>query len=439
MRTATFVSVAGTLLLPAALLAHGPQDKAKLEMKRSVEPINGKTMLEWMNDLKSKDPSVVKNAIVNLKAYGQEARDASKDLVKFASPTKTKVQDVSLRVNAIISLGFIGFRDSDLQEGVGVLRDALHDSQEIVRYQAAVALRRLQAKAYPATPDLMFAMQTSTSRDVRRAAAAALGIVARENPVDKGFDSRAFTALLERLTMNSGAGDIDQEVRMEAIIALIRFGLPGALPDRSREKQALSAQASNSRQAPKVAIWAQVGLWMLDRGTQGQNVPAKTGQQHLATIARFLKNNDLQAREHAVRALGVIGPEAGSHVPDLIDVLEDKNSDIVVLACMALSSMAEVAKEALPVLERMSHRHSNPKVREAARQAIETIKEKQQEQGDRVPGRAVASRARDCALAEPENAHTSRDVLRLSPPPRPGHISAITYPVEHWRQARQPC
>jgi HEAT repeat protein len=398
MRTAIFCSLAGTLLLPAALLAQGPQDKAKLEMKRSLQPSNGKTMLEWMNDLKSKDPSVVKNAIVNLKVYGQEARDASKDLVKFAS---RKVQDVGLRANAIISLGFIGFRDSELQEGVGVLRDALHDSQEIVRYQSAVALRRLQAKAYPATPDLMFAMQTSTSRDVRRAAAAALGIVARENPADKGFDRKAFSALLDRLTMNSGAGDIDQEVRMEAIIALIRFGLPRGLPDRSREKQALNAQASKGRQAPKVTIWAQVGLWMLDRGAQGQNVPAKTGQQHLAAIAKFLKNNDLQAREHAVRALGVIGPEAGSRVPDLIDVLEDKNSDIVVLACMALSSMAEVAKEALPVLERMSQRHSDPKVREAARQAIETIKEKQQEQGDRVPGRAVAGRARDSALAEP--------------------------------------
>jgi HEAT repeat protein len=365
MRTAIFCNLAAILLLSSGLPAQGPQDnKAKLEMKRSFQAINGKTMLEWMNDLKSKDPSVVEYAVANLKVYEQEARDASKDLIKFA-----RAHDVSLKVNAIISLGFIGFHDSDVQEGINALTQSLHDSQEIVRYQAAVALRRLATNAYPATAALINAMRTSNSWEVRRAAAATLGIVARQNPVDKGFDRGAFSALLESLS------DSAAEVRMESTIALIRFGQPGSPPDRNRERQALSTLATSSRQPPKVSIWAHVALWMLDRGTPGRGTSSKVGQQHLAAIARYLKSTDLQAREHAVRALGVIGPDAGGHVSDLIDELEDKNAGIVVLACAALSSMGDAAKEAVPVLERMSQRHPDPDVRDTARQAAEKIKE----------------------------------------------------------------
>jgi HEAT repeat protein len=365
MRIAILCNVAVILMMPAGLRAQGPQDKAKLEMKRSFEANNGKTMIEWMNDLKSKDPSVVEYAVANLKFYEQEARDASKDMIKFA-----KARDVSLRVNAIISLGFIGFRDSDLQEGINTLGQALHDSQEIVRYQAAVALRRLDAQAYPATGALINALRNSNSWEVRRAAAATLGIVARQNPVDRGFDRGAFSALVESLS------DMAGEVRMEATIALIRFGVPGSLADRSREKQALTTLALNSRQPPKVTIWSHVALWMLDRSTPGQSSSSRAGQQHLVAIAKLLKSTDLQAREHAVRALGVIGPDAGSHVPELIDVLQDKNPGIVVLACAALASMGDVAKSALPVLEPMSQRHPDDGVREAARLAAEKIKEK---------------------------------------------------------------
>jgi HEAT repeat protein len=360
------------LIVCELLPAQNAEEKAKLEMRRSFEANNGKTMIEWMNDLKSKDPSVVEFAVANLKFYGQDARDASREMIKFAA--RGQVHDVSLRVNAIISLGFIGFYDNDVKDGINVLTSALGDNQEIVRYQAAVALRRLAANAYPATAALISAMKTSNSWEVRRAAAATLGIVARQNPVDKGFDRGAYSALIERLTMNEGLGDIAQEVRMEAIIALIRFGLPGSLVDRDREKRALASQASRTKQAPKVKIWAHVALWMLERGP-GQNGLGRVGQQHLAAIAGFLKNPDLQAREHAVRALGVIGPDAGSRVPDLIDVLEDKNPGIVVLACAALSSMGDAARPALPALERLN-RHTDPDVRDTARQAIEKIKEK---------------------------------------------------------------
>jgi HEAT repeat protein len=370
MRISIFSAALAILLAPVALLAQDTKEKAKLETKRSFQPINGKTMIEWMNDLKSKDPSVVEYAVANLKVFQQEARDASREIIKFA-----KARDTSLKVNAIISLGWIGFYDNDLQEGVNVLTQALHDNQEIVRYQAAVALRGLGPKAYPATGALISTLRNSNSWEVRRAAAATLGLVAKENPLDKGFDRGAFAALVDTLGMNNGQGDSAQEVRMEAIISLIRLGLPGQPADRNKEKQALYTMATSSRQPPKVSIWAHAALWMLDKPT-GQNSPYKAGQQHLAAIAKFLKSTDLQSREHAVRALGVIGPDAASRVPDLIDILEDKNPGIVGLTCVALSNMGDAAREALPVLEKMSQRHPDDGVREAARLAVEKIKEK---------------------------------------------------------------
>jgi HEAT repeat protein len=325
-------------------------------------------MIEWMNDLKSKDSSVLTYAVANLKFYEQEARDASRDIIKLAM----QMHDNSLKVNAIIALGWIGFHDSDMKEGINLLIKGLNDPQEIVRYQAAMALRRQAANAYPATAALIGALRNpnSNSWEVRRAAAATLGIVARQNPVDKGFDRGAFSALVDSLN------DSAAEVRMEATISLIRFGQPGLPADRNRERQALNTLTASSRQPPKVSIWAHVALFLLERGgTPNSKVSSKVGQQHLTAITRFLPSTDLQTQEHAVRALGVIGPDAGAHVPDLIRVLDDKNLGVVVLACIALSSMGNVAKQAVQKLETMSQRHPDPDVRDTAQQAADKIKE----------------------------------------------------------------
>src|SRR5207237_1900287 len=125
---------------------------------------------EWMNDLKDKDVSVRERAVAALKVYEEEARDAAPLIIKAMSD-----QDMSLRVNATITLGFIGMSEKDRSEGVSALKyRVVKDAQGIVRFQAAVALGRLGADAYDAVPSLILASQDIHCWEIRQAAMGAL-------------------------------------------------------------------------------------------------------------------------------------------------------------------------------------------------------------------------------------------------------------------------
>ncbi|HEV3118310.1 MAG TPA: hypothetical protein VGY58_14765, partial [Gemmataceae bacterium] len=98
-------SVAAAALLVEALpiYAQQPAEKKEIKKKRSAERVNGKTMDEWMRDLKEKDVSTRERAIAALKMYEEEAREVAPAVIKAIDD-----RDMSLRVNAIITLGFIG-------------------------------------------------------------------------------------------------------------------------------------------------------------------------------------------------------------------------------------------------------------------------------------------------------------------------------------------
>src|SRR5438552_2290189 len=101
-------SVAATAVTVGALPVYAQPEKKDVEKKRSAERLNGKSMYEWMKDLKDKDPSVRERAIAALKVYGPEAREAAREIIKAIND-----KDMSLRVNAIITLGFIGMDEKD--------------------------------------------------------------------------------------------------------------------------------------------------------------------------------------------------------------------------------------------------------------------------------------------------------------------------------------
>src|SRR5207245_1991401 len=65
------VLLAGIAILMQALPVDAEPEKKEVERKRSAERLNGKSMFDWMKDLKEKDPSTRERAIAALKAYGQ--------------------------------------------------------------------------------------------------------------------------------------------------------------------------------------------------------------------------------------------------------------------------------------------------------------------------------------------------------------------------------
>ena len=342
-------------LVPVVANGQVPHSDAKTpETKKSTQPIDGKTMYEWMNVLKSdKDPGVRVRAIHALQFYGVEAREAVHLIIKALYDA-----DASVRVNAAIAVGLIGFDAKDLTNGVNALKYLLTRSGEegIVRFQAARALGRLGPDAAPAIPGLLLAIRSTVSYEVRQAAAYALGSAGWDN--QRYPDFRAINALLNALQY-----DKNSEVRMEALFSLIVLGPPMQGAEKAAERRALEAHTRDRSKI--VQIWSRVALMRLD----------KVSAQHLEPIARLLKDPDQRVRVNAARAFVIMGKDAKANVRDLTYALDDKEPDVLVWVCVALGQMRDAGQEALPKLEKLAE-HQDPRVKQAAADAIGNIKAK---------------------------------------------------------------
>ena len=90
----------------------------------------------------------------------------------------------------------------------------------------------------------------------------------------------------------------------------------------------------------------------------------------------FLKSCLKDKREFvrclAAETLGEIGEEAVEAVEEIKDALSDENRQVVLHSIMALSSIGEKARAALPKLRGLL-RSIDPYIKEAAEEAIEKI------------------------------------------------------------------
>ncbi|HEV3078392.1 MAG TPA: HEAT repeat domain-containing protein [Gemmataceae bacterium] len=350
-------ALAAALVMLAALPVRAQGEKKEVEKKRSAERLNGKSMYEWMKDLREKDPSIRERAIAALKVYGAEAREASREVIKAIND-----RDMSLRVNAIITLGFIGMDAKDRQDGINALKGRLSDNQGIVRFQAASALGRLpKGDAYDAVPQLITATRDTSCWEIRAAAVTALGH-AGFDPGGDTFDLNAFHALLE------AARDSCVEVRLQTVISLINFGTPGRQADYNTLQRILTTLQKDKQK--RVAILAGVALMRIQRPDDPKT--QKYIDKELGPIGKLLRDPELQTRTMAARAIGFVGEKAKSQVPELIDALSDLEPQMVVLTIQALGNIGPAASNAYNALKRLEQ-NPDPAIRDAVRVALEKI------------------------------------------------------------------
>jgi HEAT repeat protein len=352
-RSQFFISVA--VLLTAINCVPAQQPDQEMEKQAANTPVNGKTLLEWESDLKDKDPSVREQAMATIKVYGTAARKSAPLIIKAL-----KDPDVGLRVNAVITLGYIGVDEKDLAECVSGLSALLMDQQGIVRFQAARALGRLGRAAYSSWQRLVQRTKDPISWEIRGAAAFALGNVAYDQ---KNLPERAaINALIDALN------DSSSQVRLEALYSLILMGIPGHPQDKSREITSLQ-NLINGRQPDKVHIWARVAIMRIE----------KVSEQHLVVIAKYLKSPKVESRIHAARAFATIGPDASTRVQDLVDALSDKDPTMLFWTCAALAQMGDKAQKAIPALQGLVN-HPDESVRKQAKDAIDAIQQKRKKE-----------------------------------------------------------
>jgi len=348
----------------------------QMDKKKSFESVEGKLMEQWIRDLKDKDPYIRENAIHMLKVFGSAAREASPQLVKAL-----RDPDVSIRVNAAITLGFVGFNDDDVTTGINALKNLLvNDPQAIVRFQAAQALCRLQHLATPAAPELASKLRDKDSWEIRRACATALAFAGRDKA---GGPDRVVLKSLEDLMW-----DHCSEVRLEGLKSLIMLGIPGGLNDRLTEEGLLTRMITNEKQA-RVAIWARVLLLRINvappvedksnkraaLGGSGADKADKV-EKNLIALAKYLKSPDYLTRLSAAQAFAVIGRDGKSRVADLADLLEaEKELPILFHTVVALGEMGPYAETALPALMKLKSQNLNsPQLRDEIDKAISAVK-----------------------------------------------------------------
>ncbi len=336
------------MIVGAASWAQEGADK-----KDNAPKIPIKSLKSWIIDLTSKDASVRDFALTAIPNYGSSTSEAIPAVIdRCLDP------DAGVRVKAVMALSVLEILDKDISRTVDALaRRAQEDPQAQVRYLAINALQRFDpVDARRTIAALVEASKYPNSFEVRRVALIALVKFGMDKTT--GPDAKAVNAALVALK------DTAIPVRYAAITAIALLGKPNNPVVSAGVDKALTELANGNDKI--FAIWAKVGL---------ANQDVLSAATHVKFLSQMLKQSDLQVKLEAMRAISVIGPLAKSTVPDLIDLLEDKENWVVFNACLTLGSLNVEAREAKdPLTKLLAKKDLYEPVKQAATNALESIK-----------------------------------------------------------------
>ena len=330
---------AAVCFLVLAKASAGAQTSSSGTSNIPPKEISGKTLKEWIKDIRSSDPSVRQNAISTVAMFGKAAGEAGPAVIDAL-----RDRDASCRVYAVLALGNLVpvLRNQDAPKAVSALCISLNkDVQAVVRFHSANALGTFGPNAREAIPALVTQLKDVASWEIRRAVIGALANIAIDTKY--GPDSRAVKAIAGVLLGNpgpygTGSYESSSQVRLQAVIALGSMGRPINPLDWKLVLDAL--QAASKDRDRGIVIWAHAAQMTLDKITE----------DGLSYIARNLKGGDVQAKVNAARALAALGSGAKSRVPELIECLEDSDPYVVATAIGALSDL-EAATTRIGVLK----------------------------------------------------------------------------------------
>jgi HEAT repeat protein len=398
MRTFILLAAAGvaTLVGSGALCgqekkAADPGPKTQQEIAVDKATIGGKTLDQWVADIKNNDPGVRESGIQTVVLFFNGAsNDMQKRHVRRragkAIINELRDSDPAIRANAAVAIGSMGAEADDAETCLRNITALLRDPQMVVRYRAVMALANFGPYAKGVNGELERAMNDHlASWEVRKAIAYALGTTGmdpvmisakktspKEEKAEGGFKSdQSATEAKEgpnpiaiKALANAIRSDPVAQVRLECVSSLIRLGKPPAAADAQRSMMKRAFNTALQDKDKVVQIWARVGLIGLD----------KPDPKHLTQIAHYLKNTyPATVRMHAAWALDTIGANAKDHVGDLTDALDDPDASVVVYALQALQQIGPSAKAAIPSLKQLRADKEKQSVKSAVEDALKAI------------------------------------------------------------------
>jgi HEAT repeat protein len=340
----------GTLF--AALVWLGAASHVLADNKPTAPPseVAGRTLSQWMAELKHPDPSNREEAIRAITLFGP----ASSEVVTVLLD-RCMDRDMSPKVRAVQALAVMELRKEDVPRVIeGLDRRLKEDTQVEVRYQAACALLRFGTGMRMALDGLCAGVQDS-SWEVRHVCVLALPAAGQ---TDSGPDPRATRALL------AGLRDGASKVRVDAAVGLGAMGKPANSVMLLEVERGL--QATMTDRDRSVAVWSVVSLTLLDRPIDGG----------LNLVGKALTHSDQRVRLHAARAAAVLGPKAIKHcVPGLLEMLKSRDPAEIVMACAALGEMGDPGEQASTALhDLIGDKNLDENLRKFAEETLKKIR-----------------------------------------------------------------
>ncbi|MGI2904333.1 HEAT repeat domain-containing protein [Tolypothrix sp. VBCCA 56010] len=262
-------------------------------------------------------------------SWAQTSTDTNVEQIQQQKPED--IQKRSNQINALIK------RNSP--DAIVELKKALKDNNQEMRSYATDGLRSIGTGAEAALPDLIETLKKDPDKDVRAGAVRAIRAIAPEAGVP------AFIQAFKQ--------DSDARVRELAAQAL------GEVPTKA--KQAIPDLIEALLNNPKLDV---------RKGAAEALAKIELHRDAVPDLRKALKDTSWQVRRSAAQALGNIGAEASSAVPDLISALKkDRNYTMRRSAAEALGNIGMKASSAVPQLI-AALKDQNFKVRGDAAEAL---------------------------------------------------------------------
>jgi len=329
-----------------------PGANSPLQFGQPPSEVGGKLLREWIKDLSSTDASQREQAVRAIASFGPNAREAIPALVDRLG----RDADSSPRLRALLALKYLDYYDKDVPKVVeGLIRCLTNEQQASIRFEAVQALGRFGYNdGHTAIPAVIKAAGDQHNWEIRRAA---YMVLPRLGSTERGVDARVYGALI------NGAMDQAAMAKHEAIIALAFLGKPNDIALAERMQKTLTLVISG--RDPQAEIWARVAMI----GFNPQLI-----SMHTTAILKRLKDGNFPTRMSAVRAVAMIGPAAREAVPELVGFLSDRNPEMVISACMALTSLGPEGARAADALRQLLGRNDlTPDLRQAASIALDAV------------------------------------------------------------------
>jgi HEAT repeat protein len=325
------------LALTALCLAFAlPGFAAEPDKEKTEKPNNTKSIDRLMKEAKSADPAVRDGAIRGLAGYGSEAKVSIPLLI-----TSIKDPDPGVIASALAALQAI-CSDKDIKElkkEVSALTNVLQFGIPSAKLNAAMLLGRLGVDAKAAVRPLIDNTIRSTSWEVRKAGAYALGHCAVDK---KNGPEQSVVNSLTRLIYNDDCA----QVRLQALQSIAQLGAHRTEAESQSHvvKHALEYTIRKNRDVSEM-VWAHTLLT--------QTVSVKP-EAHMGSVSVMITAKDPAIRMQAAQALGamlsvpkdallkdVSRPVVDRLFETLVETLRDRDDNVAGAAAAALATARE--------------------------------------------------------------------------------------------------